>query len=65
MLGCGLVFRATARLALTALIVLTLLHAGDHAWTAWHFSFFPFGVLTNDVPVVLAMLLTLAILDDR
>ncbi len=64
-LGCGLAFRATARLALAALIVLTLLHAGDNAWTAWHFSIFPYGVLTNDVPVVLAMLLTLAILDDR
>ncbi len=64
-LGCGLVFRATARLALIALIALTLLHAGDDALTAWHFKFFPYGVLTYELPVVLAMLLTLAILDDR
>jgi len=64
-LGCGLAFRATTRLALIALIVLTLLHAGDDALTAWHFKFFPYGVLTYEVPVVLAMLLTLAILDDR
>jgi uncharacterized protein YbjT (DUF2867 family) len=63
--GCGLVFHATARLALIALIVLTVLHAGDDALTAWHFGFFPYGVLTYEVPVVLAMLLTLAILDDR
>ncbi len=64
-LGCGLAFRATARLALIALILLTLLHGVDNAWTAWHFDFFPYGVLTNEIPVVLAMLMTLAILDDR
>jgi uncharacterized protein YbjT (DUF2867 family) len=64
-LGCGLIFRATARFALIALIVLALLQTAGDAWTAWQFKFFPYGVLTYELPIVLAMLLTLAILDDR
>jgi uncharacterized protein YbjT (DUF2867 family) len=64
-LGCGLIFRATARLALIGLIVLALLQAAGDVWTAWQFTYFPYGVLTHEAPIVLAMLLTLAILDDR
>jgi uncharacterized protein YbjT (DUF2867 family) len=64
-LGCGLIFRATARFALIALIVLALLQTAGDAWTAWQFKFFPYGILTYELPIVLAMLLTLAILDDR
>jgi uncharacterized protein YbjT (DUF2867 family) len=65
LLGGGLIFRPTARLALIGLIALTLFHAANDIFTAWHFGFFPFGVLAYTAPIVLAMLLTLAILDDR
>jgi len=64
-LGCALVFHATARLALIALAALALVHAADDVVSAWHFGFFPFAVLSYEIPVVLAMLLTLSILDDR
>lgn len=65
LLGCGLIFRSTARCALIGLVALTLFYAANDIFTAWHFEFFPFGVLTSTGPMVLAMLLTLAILDDR
>jgi uncharacterized protein YbjT (DUF2867 family) len=65
LVGFGLIVRSTARLALIMLLVLTLLHAADDVMSAWHFEFFPFGVLAYEVPIVLAMLLTLAILDER
>jgi uncharacterized membrane protein len=65
LVGFGLIVRSTARLALITLLILTLLHAADDVMSAWHFEFFPFGVLAYEVPIVLAMLLTLAILDER
>jgi uncharacterized protein YbjT (DUF2867 family) len=65
LVGFGLVFRASARLALIALIVLTVIRGAADAIDAWQFNVFPFGVLVYEIPIVLAMLLTLAILDDR
>jgi uncharacterized protein YbjT (DUF2867 family) len=64
-LGCGLLVRATARPALIGLIALTLVRAANDILTAWHFGVFPLGPVAFTAPVVLAMLLTLAILDDR
>jgi uncharacterized protein YbjT (DUF2867 family) len=63
--GVGLIFRATARLALLGLILLTLFQGANDILTAWHFGFFPHGVLAYTAPILLAMLFTLAILDDR
>jgi uncharacterized protein YbjT (DUF2867 family) len=64
-LGIGLTIRRTARPALLILLVLTVLEDVDYVITAWQIKFFPFTLLEYHVPILLAMLLTLAILDDR
>ena len=65
LLGILLILRPTARLALIGLILLTLFQAANDIVTAWHFGFFPHGVLAYTAPILLAMVFTLAILDDR
>jgi len=63
--GFGLLVRATARLALIVLLVLKLLYVGDYLFTALRFAVSPAGPLSIDIPIILAILFLLAILDER
>jgi uncharacterized protein YbjT (DUF2867 family) len=65
MAGIGLFARATARLALIVLFALTLLQIADHVIRPWHYMAGPFEAFVFKIPILLAMLFTLAILDER
>jgi uncharacterized protein YbjT (DUF2867 family) len=64
-LGIGLLVRRTARITLLAMLALTVLYLviatilDPHLWTD------PLGRLTKTIPVMLLMLFTLAVLDER
>lgn len=60
--GAGLLVRATARAALSLLLALAGLQVLQHAF-AWPDG--PLALLAFDLPLVLAILFTLAILDER
>ena len=47
------------------MLVLALLRSADHIATAWQLMLDPFIVFTLDIPILLATLFTLAILDER
>lgn len=63
--GIGVLVRRTARVALSVLLGLTALQVLDHASSAWHGVLDPFGPLLLDGSVLLAILFTLAIMDER
>ncbi len=65
LLGAATLFRRTARPALLALAGLTVLYCAGDIITSWNFGFFPFGVFAYKVPLALALLFTLCIIDDR
>jgi uncharacterized protein YbjT (DUF2867 family) len=62
--GAGLLARTTARCSLIALLVLTVLRAAHYCLTSWHLGYMPLAAISA-VPLLLAALFTLAILDDR
>ena len=62
--GVGLLVRITARPSLIGLLALTILQAAHYCVTTWHLGYLPLAALSA-VPIMLAMLFTLAILDDR
>jgi uncharacterized protein YbjT (DUF2867 family) len=63
--GVALLFRRTARIAILSIFVLTLLQLADHVIRpGQHFTGFA-QALAFDTPMLLALLFTLAILDDR
>jgi uncharacterized protein YbjT (DUF2867 family) len=63
-LGLGPLFRLTARLALWGLLILTALQATHYCFTLFHSGYFPIAAISA-IPILLASLFTLAILDDR
>ena len=64
-LGIGVVVRRTARLSLLAILVMTVVQIADHAVRPWHYIVGPFDALAINTPVLLALLFSLAILDER
>ena len=62
--GVGLLVRITARPSLIGLLALTVLHAAHYCVTTWHLGYLPLAAISA-VPIMLAILFTLAILDDR
>jgi uncharacterized protein YbjT (DUF2867 family) len=66
LIGIGILVRATARLALSALLLLTILGILDHALrSSLHMNIGLLHALAFDAPTLLAILFTLAILDER
>jgi uncharacterized protein YbjT (DUF2867 family) len=63
--GLGLLVRATARLSLIALFVVLLLVIADHAVRPWAAFNGPYHEFMFKLPTLLAILLTLAIMDER
>lgn len=63
--GIGLLWRATARCSLIALLLMTVVQIVDHGLRPWHYPVGPFDALAIDAPARLAALFTLAILDER
>ena len=63
--GVGLLVHRTARLALIAMLILAALQTLDHFVAALIFTLNPLGAFPFDIPVLLATLFTLAILDER
>ena len=63
--GVGLLVHRTARLALIAMLILAALQTLDHFVAALSFTLNPLGAFPFDIPVLLATLFTLAILDER
>jgi uncharacterized protein YbjT (DUF2867 family) len=63
--GLGLLVRASARIALITLIVLTLVHSAHYGLAFWHSGLVPIDIISVGLPVLLTTLFTLAILDER
>jgi uncharacterized protein YbjT (DUF2867 family) len=63
--GLGLLVRATARLSLIAFFVASLLEIADHAVRHWALFHGPYHEFMIKLPTLLAILLTLAIMDER
>ena len=57
--------RRTARLALVALVAMTLLEIANNAIAELSRMHYPITFLRSGFPALLALLFTLAILDDR
>jgi len=65
-IGAGILVRATSRLALSALLLVTILGILDHALRpAHHLNIGLLHALAFQAPMLLAIVFTLAILDDR
>jgi uncharacterized protein YbjT (DUF2867 family) len=65
-IGAGILVRATSRLSLIALLLLTIADIVDHALRPWlHMMIGPLHALAMQTPMLLAILFALAILDDR
>jgi hypothetical protein len=63
--GVAMLVRRTARAAVIALLILAVLQALDQLVAAFRLGLNPFAALPFDIPVLLATLFTLAILDER
>ena len=63
-LGLGLLLRPTTRLALRGLLILTILHAAHYCVISLHLGYLPLTAISA-IPILLATLFTLAILDER
>jgi hypothetical protein len=65
-IGAGILVRATSRLALSALLVVTILGILDYALRpSHHLNIGLLHALAFQAPMLLAIVFTLAILDDR
>jgi len=64
-LGLAMLVRRTARLALVALVAMTLLGIANNAIAELSRMHYPITFFAFGIPGLLALLFTLAILDDR